>query len=156
MEVQVRHLIREIEKIANETFLKNIQIRTIIPDDLWTVMGDPTQLHQVLLNLCVNARDAMPEWRGADHLRRKPRPRRALRRIELELRSQAGAIRFHPGHRHRDRHTAGTDRKDFDPFFTTKELGKGTGSGLSTSLAILKSHGGFIRVYSEFGKGTKF
>src|SRR6185436_13373281 len=58
--VQVAGVVREIERIVNDTFLKNIDLRTSIPDDLWSVSGDPIQLHQVLLNLCVNARDAMP------------------------------------------------------------------------------------------------
>ncbi len=156
MNVQVKHLIREIEKTAHDTFPKNIQVRTIISPDLWTVLGDPTQLHQVLLNLCVNARDAMP---------------------------QGGALTLSAENILFDAHYAGlswnaearpgpyvliqvvdtgtgmppeTIEKIFDPFFTTKDLGKGTGLGLSTSLAILKSHGGFIRVYSEMEKGTKF
>jgi len=154
MEVQVKHLVREIEKIANDTFLKNIKIRTIVPHDLWTVTGDPTQLHQVLLNLCVNARDAMPtggtltisvenltldaQYAGlnADV---KPGPY-----VFIQVKDSGAGI------------PADVMEKIFDPFFTTKELGKGTGLGLSTSLAILKSHGGFIRAYSEHGKGTTF
>ncbi|MGC3988121.1 MAG: PAS domain S-box protein [Chthoniobacteraceae bacterium] len=154
MELQVRHLIRDIEKIATETFLKHIQVEAKIPSELWTVLGDPTQLHQVLLNLCVNARDAMPN---------------------------GGSVTFSAENLMIDEHYAGLDlavkpgpyvmlliedtgtgmspevvEKIFDPFFTTKEIGKGTGLGLSTSLAIIKSHGGFIRVYSELGKGTRF
>ena len=156
MEVQVKHLVREIEKITNDTFLKNIQVRTIVPHDLWTVLGDPTQLHQVMLNLCVNARDAMPN---------------------------GGTLTMSAKNLNVDAHYAGMslngDAKEgpfvclqvkdsgtgmppevmeliFDPFCTTKDVGKGTGLGLSTSLAILKSHGGFIRVYSEMGKGTTF
>jgi len=156
MEVQIKHLLGEIEKVANDTFPKNIQVRTIIPYDLWTVQGDPTQLHQVLLNLCVNARDAMPHG-GAITL--------AAENLTLDA-HYAGLswnLEAKPGPYVFVRVTdTGTGippaimEKIFDPFFTTKELGKGTGLGLSTSLAIIKSHGGFIRVESELEKGAKF
>jgi PAS domain S-box-containing protein len=154
MEVQVKHLIQDIEKITNDTFLKNIQVKTIIPNGLWTVIGDPTQLHQVLLNLCVNARDAMPSGGkltiSAQNLSldahyagmnpdAKPGPYVLLQVEDSGTGMPAEVI-----------------EKIFDPFFTTKEIGKGTGLGLSTSLAIVQSHGGFLRVYSEPGKGTTF
>ncbi len=156
MDVQVKHLLGEIEKIANETFSKNIQIRTIIPHDLWTVLGDPTQLHQVLLNLCVNARDAMPNG-GALTLSAENLTFDAqYAGSSWNLESKTGPyVCIHVP----DTGTGippATMEKIFDPFFTTKELGKGTGLGLSTSLAILKSHGGVIRVHSELEKGTKF
>lgn len=154
IEVQVKHIVGDIERIANETFLKHIQVRTIIPHDLWTLVGDPTQLHQVLLNLCVNARDAMPhggaltisaanltldsQYAGMN-LEAKPGPY-----IALEIEDSGTGM------------PASVSEKIFDPFFTTKEVGKGTGLGLSTTMAIVKSHSGFIRVYSEVGKGTKF
>ena len=154
MELTVRHLVQDIVKIANDTFLKHIQIRTNLPDDLWTVLADPTQLHQVLLNLCVNARDAMPDrgtltisalniqmdthYAGLD-LAAKPGPY-----ILLQIEDTGTGI------------PPEVIEKIFDPFFTTKEVGKGTGLGLSTSLAIVQSHGGFIRAYSEPGKGTTF
>lgn len=154
VEVQVQHLIRDIEKVANETFLKNIQIRTIIPRGLWSVLGDPTQLHQVLLNLAVNARDAMPfggilvlsaeniavdDHYAAQSLEARPGPYIAFQIEDTGIGMSPDIL-----------------NKIFDPFFTTKEIGKGTGLGLSTSLAIIKSHGGFIQVSSEPGKGTKF
>jgi PAS domain S-box-containing protein len=154
MELGVKHLLQEIEKIARDTFPKNIVVRTIVPHDLWTVLGDPTQIHQVLLNLCVNARDAMPE--GGNLI---------MSAENLTLDAQyAGMNRdASPGpHVLIQVEDTGTGipvdviEKIFDPFFTTKELGKGTGLGLSTSLSIVKGHGGFVRVYSEPGKGTKF
>jgi PAS domain S-box-containing protein len=154
MEVQVKHLLKDIEKIANDTFPKNIQVRSIIPNDLWTILGDPTQLHQVLLNLCVNARDAMPNG-GTLTI--------AAENVHLDEHYAAMSPEAHPGAYSVLQITdTGTGmppaiiEKIFDPFFTTKEIGKGTGLGLSTSLAIVKSHGGFIRVYSEPGKGTTF
>ncbi|MES2440679.1 MAG: PAS domain S-box protein [Verrucomicrobiota bacterium] len=154
MEVRVRHLLQDIEKIANDTFLKHIEVKTVIPEDLWNVVGDPTQLHQVLVNLSVNARDSMPDgglltisaenltldthYAGLD-LEAKPGPY-VLLQIEDNGTGMSEEVMG----------------KIFEPFFTTKEIGRGTGLGLSTSLAIVKSHGGFIRVYSESGKGTTF
>jgi two-component system cell cycle sensor histidine kinase/response regulator CckA len=153
-ELQVRHLVQDVEKIANDTFLKGIEVRTNLPNDLWTVLGDATQLHQVLLNLCVNARDAMPNggklFIGAENL--------ILDAHYAGLNREA-----HPGNyivlQVEDSGTGMSPEiieKIFDPFVTTKEVGKGTGLGLSTSTAIVKSHGGFVRVYSEPGKGTTF
>ncbi len=154
MEVQVKHLIQDIEKIIRDTFSKDIQLRSIIPHDLWTIQGDPTQIHQVLLNLCVNARDAMPNG-GVLTLCAE---NRVLDETYAALENGAS-----PGaHVYLQVEDTGTGMpeeiidKIFEPFFTTKGIGKGTGLGLSTSVAIVKSHGGFMRVYSEPGKGTRF
>ena len=156
MEVQVKHLVREIEKIVNDTFLKNIQVRTIIPNDLWTVRGDPTQLHQVLLNLCLNARDAMPAGGiltiSVENLTLDAQ----YAGQSLNVEAEAGPYIFIQVKDSGGGMSSETMERIFDPFFTTKELGKGTGLGLSTTAAIVKSHGGFIRVYSEVGKGTTF
>jgi PAS domain S-box-containing protein len=152
--LQPRHLLKDVEKIAAETFPKTIQIRTDAPSDLWSVSGDATQLHQVLLNLCVNARDAMPhggvlsiaarnaerdENYAAVNLDAKPGPYVVLSVTDTGTGMPPAVM-----------------EKIFEPFFTTKEVGKGTGLGLSTSHAIVKSHGGFVHVYSEVGKGTAF
>ncbi|MEP6672177.1 MAG: PAS domain S-box protein [Chthoniobacter sp.] len=156
IEVQVQHLIQEIEKIANETFLKHIRVLTVFPRDLWIVLGDPTQLHQVLMNLCVNARDAMPEGGTL-----------TISAENLTLDAHYAGMSINPEARPgpyvflqvRDTGTGmpgDVIDKIFDPFFTTKGVGNGTGLGLSTTLGIVKSHGGFIRVYSEMGKGTTF
>ena len=152
--LELKLLVAEIQRIANDTFLKDIQVRTVVPDDLWPVFGDRTQIHQVLLNLCVNARDAMPdggllsisaenvlldEHYAGLHIDAKPGPH-----VVLHVEDNGQGM------------PASVMEKIFEPFFTTKEIGSGTGLGLSTSLAILKSHGGFIHVYSEIGKGTNF
>jgi len=154
MEVQVKHLINEIEKIARDTFPKNIDVRTEIPRDLWTVVADATQLHQVLLNLCVNARDAMPDG-GSLTISAKD-----LTLDEhyaaLDPEAAAGPYVFLQVEDSGAGMPPEVVERIFDPFFTTKDVGKGTGLGLSTSLGIIKSHGGFIRVYSEPGKGSKF
>ena len=153
-EISARLLLKEIEKIVNETFLKTISIRCQIADDLWTVSGDPTQLHQVLLNLCVNARDAMPSG-GVLSL--------SARNMMVDGSYASMNIGARPGpyvileveDNGMGMPTAVVERI-FEPFFTTKEIGKGTGLGLSTTLAIVKSHGGFVRVESDVGVGTKF
>lgn len=152
--VQLRHLIKEMTGIMRETFPRDITITDQTRADLWPVLGDATQLHQVLMNLCVNARDAMPQ---GGYL--------TLEAENLEL--SAEAAHFHP-HAKAERYVvlsiADTGQgipaeiltRIFDPFFTTKEIGKGTGLGLSTVLGIAKSHGGFVTVDSELGKGSKF
>ena len=154
VELQIKHVIRDIEKIANDTFLKHIQVRTMIPPDLWTVQGDPTQLHQVLLNLCVNARDAMPE--GGTLTLSAENLAFDAHYVALESEAKPGPYVLLEVEDSGMGMPPEIIEKIFDPFFTTKELGKGTGLGLSTTLAIVKSHGGFIRVYSELGSGTKF
>ena len=154
VEVQIGHLLHEIEKIANETFLKSIRVRCNMPAGLWTGVGDPTQLHQVLLNLCVNARDAMPHG-GVLSL--------SARNLQVDDQYAGMNPDAHPGpHVVIDVEDNGSGmppevfERIFEPFYTTKELGKGTGLGLSTTLAIIKGHRGFIRVQSDPGIGTKF
>ncbi len=152
--VDPSQLVSDISRMIGDTFPRGIVLSTRVPARLPALLGDPTQLHQVLLNLAVNSRDAMPtggrltitcestviEARSA-HVNDETRPGTYVV-IAVED-SGTGIPR---------------DQMDriFDPFFTTKEPGQGTGLGLSTSLAIIRSHGGFIRVYSEPGNGTTF
>jgi PAS domain S-box-containing protein len=154
MELQVKHLIKDTAKIATDTFLKGIVVRADVPEGLWTIVGDPTQLHQVLLNLCVNARDAMPNG-GTLTL--------AAENLALDAHNAGVNPEAPPGQyvllTIQDSGSGMSPEvveRIFDPFFTTKEVGKGTGLGLSTTMGIVKSHGGFIRVYSEPGAGTTF
>ena len=148
------HLVKEMTKIIQETFPKVITLKTGLLKSHWMVSGDATQLHQILLNLTVNARDAMPLG-GTLGL--------ALEDVTLD----ADAVQFIPGAKPgpyvllkvSDTGTGIPPEvadKIFDPFFTTKGLEKGTGLGLSTVLGIVKSHGGFIQFNSEAGRGTEF
>jgi CheY-like chemotaxis protein len=141
--LQFRETLSDLEKIVRETFPRNLSIQFHVPRDLWPVFGDATQLHQVLLNLCVNARDAMPEG-GTLTLRAANVAGGATRQILLEV-TDTG-----PGVPEEIR------EKIFDPFFTTKEVGKGTGLGLSTVQTIIKNHGGSISVGSNAGQGATF
>jgi PAS domain S-box-containing protein len=152
--VQVRHLVKEITSIVRETFPRNIKLVEDTPDGLWPVIADATQVHQVLLNLCVNARDAMPD---------------------------GGTLKIKASNVHLSKADAlfGTKPLDgpfvlltvsdsgqgiprelltriFEPFFTTKALGVGSGLGLSTVLGIVRSHGGAVNAYSEPGHGAAF
>ena len=153
-EVRVDHLVRDVERTARDTFFKYIDVRTSVPADLWCVIGDQTQLQQVLVNLCVNARDAMPDG-GTLTIAAENVTLDAMD-AELYLEAIAGPYVLL---RVEDSGTgiAPADiERIFDPFFTTKDIGVGTGLGLSTTLAIVKSHGGFVRVCSETGTGTSF
>ena len=155
LEIQPNHLLNDIKSIIRDTFPKNIRLELSFPtEDSWTILGDPTQLHQILLNLCVNARDAMP---GGGILGV------SFENIILDEQYAAMNIDAKAGKYVTISVTdTGTGispdilDKIFEPFFTTKELGKGTGLGLSTVIALVKSHGGFINVYSELGHGTSF
>jgi signal transduction histidine kinase/ActR/RegA family two-component response regulator len=152
--LQVSHLISEIMQIAKETFPRSIEIRTDIEKDLLMVSGDATQLHQVIMNLCVNARDAMSESGILNISAENSFIDENYARMNIDAKvGQYVVITVSD---------TGTGippeilDRIFEPFFTTKQPGKGTGLGLSTSLAIVKSHSGFINVYSEVGKGTAF
>jgi two-component system, cell cycle sensor histidine kinase and response regulator CckA len=146
-------LIREMEKILAGTFPKSIRIKIKL-QDLWPLVGDATQIHQVLLNLCVNARDAMPEGgtitieaEKAEWGEDSPRPHPDAfpgRYIVIKVSDTGTGI------------PPEIMDRIFDPFFTTKDPGKGTGIGLSTVAGIVKNHGGFMNVYSEVGQGTRF
>ncbi len=152
--LQVIYPISEIRQIANETFPRNIEVKADIPKDLWTIYGDATQLHQVLMNLSVNARDAMPDGGILSISAENISIDESFARVNVEARvGPYVAIAVS------DTGTgipAKIMDRIFEPFFTTKAPGKGTGLGLSTALAIVKSHGGFINVYSEVGNGTVF
>ena len=153
-EVRVSDVLRDLDQILSETISKNISIVSSVAPDLWQVQADPTQLQQVLLNLCVNARDAMAnggriaisaENMMVDaHYAAMNIESRMGAYVKIEVEDNGAGI------------PPDIQERIFDPFFTTKPLGEGTGLGLATTLAIIKSHGGFIRMYSEVGKGTRF
>ena len=147
-------LIKDVIRITTETFSRSIQVETDVAADACFVSGDVTQLHQVLLNLCVNARDAMPK---GGKLNLRARNFTADNHfVSLNPDAKPGAyVLFEVTDTGHGIEPEIRDRI-FEPFFTTKELGKGTGLGLSTALSIVKSHGGFILVESEVQKGSRF
>jgi hypothetical protein len=154
VEVQPKHVLREVEQIVRETFPKSIEIVATIPKDMWPIIGDATQMHQVLMNLCVNARDAMPEGGKLILSAENVQLDETYARMHIEARPVAYVVL-----KVEDTGSGmapGVIDKIFDPFYTTKEPGKGTGLGLSTTRSIVTSHGGFINVYSEVGKGSSF
>ncbi len=152
--VQPRHFINEIKKIIAQTLPKSIQIDTFVAKDLWPVVGDATQLYQVLLNLCVNARDAMPKGGKLSITAENITLDENYVRTQLE--AKAGEYVLINVNDTGIGIAPDLVDKIFEPFFTTKEVGKGTGLGLSTVSAIVKSHNGFVEVYSEIGQGTRF
>jgi PAS domain S-box-containing protein len=152
--VQIRHVIRETLGMIRETFPRSIRIESDLPSDLWPVAGDPTRLHQVLLNLCVNSRDAMPQGGTLTVSAENRQADESFARMAglpgsgdylvwtVEDTGEGIPPHILP--------------RIFDPFFSTKGPGKGTGLGLSTAHGIVKAHGGAIRVYSTPGQGSKF
>ena len=152
--LHLRHLLHDVTSLVTNTFSRSIELRTEVANDLHLVMGDATQLHQVLLNLCVNARDAMPKG-GILSI--------ASANVGLDHKSIVGQNAPVSGsYVWLCVSDTGTGipgellEKIFEPFFTTKTHGKGTGLGLSTVASIVRNHNGFIEVRSELGKGSHF
>jgi PAS domain S-box-containing protein len=153
-EVRITDALHDLDQILSETIPKNISIVSSVAHDLWQVQADPTQLQQVLMNLCVNARDAMAgggritisaENMTVDaHYAAMNIEARVGAYVKIEVEDNGAGI------------PQDIQDRVFDPFFTTKPVGEGTGLGLATTLAIVKSHGGFVRLYSEIDKGTRF
>jgi len=152
--IRLERLIGDVRAVITQTFPRNIRISTNIADDLWPITGDPTQLHQVLLNLVVNARDSMPHggtlalsasnFTVDAQFAATSQDAKAGSFLLLEVTDSGCGIPQEV----RDR--------IFEPFFTTKEVGKGTGLGLSTVHTVVKKHGGFHTVESEMGRGSTF
>jgi two-component system cell cycle sensor histidine kinase/response regulator CckA len=152
--LHVKALVAEAVTLVGDTFPKNITVIQESPDNLWPIMGDPTQVHQVFLNLCVNARDAMPQGGtltvGAENC----------------LLDEAMARRIEGGRPgswtvlYVEDTGMGIPEevipRIWEPFFTTKEAGKGTGLGLSTVRGVVASHNGFVSLKSQPGCGTTF
>ncbi|MBI1915396.1 MAG: response regulator [Planctomycetes bacterium] len=152
--LELHPLISEIGKLLRQTFPRNIEVLMNVPRDLWLVTAEATQIHQVLMNLCVNARDAMPQGGRLTitarnqlldetyaHMRPEARPGRYA---VLEVEDTGTGI------------PADLLERIFDAFFTTKEPGQGTGLGLSTVQGIVKGHGGFLDVESAASRGARF
>lgn len=152
--VDLNRLIKQVNKILERTFLKSIEIKLPLADNLKTIDGDPVQLEQVLINLALNARDAMPG--GGDLIIRT-----GITTMDEEF------CRTHPGAEpgtyalvtisdNGQGIAEETLKHIFEPFYTTKEIGKGTGLGLALVYGIIKEHKGYIIPYSTSGEGTTF
>lgn len=166
--VNLGHVVREVVALFSQTIDRRIEVTSSIADDLLPAFVDPNQVHQVLMNLCVNARDAIierieaPETSGSrpltgywiyiraenadvddDYCRIVPYARKG-RYIRLSIGDNGAGM------------DEATQRRVFEPFFTTKKMGRGTGLGLSTVYGIVKQHNGWINLESRPGKGTTF
>src|SRR5258708_7126264 len=152
--INLNHMVNETTTLLQKTIGAQIEVKMMLAPDLQITRADPSQIEQVIMNLCFNARDAMPK---GGHLLIQ------TRNIDLDLYYCRTHADPHP---HRYLHLslsdtgvgmdAATTERIFEPFFTTKEIGKGTGLGLATVMGIVKQHGGFVDVYSELGRGTAF
>lgn len=150
----IKHLLNEVRRMIEDTFPPTISIDTAIETRLRSIMGDATQLHQVLINLCINARDSMPQGGRLtmsaknttvdEHFAQLHKPATAGPYVEITISDTGVGM------------TPEVRARIFEPFFTTKEFGKGTGLGLSTALGIVKNHHGFLVVRSAEGKGSSF
>lgn len=152
--VQTRLLIQEIEQIIQQTFPKSITCEVNLPGNLWYVSGNTTELHQVLMNLVVNARDAMPDGGilkiSAENVVIDEKS------TQINIDAQIGAYIVISVSDTGTGIPPEIQERIFEPFFTTKEVGKGTGLGLSTAIGIIKNHDGFVNVNTKVNQGTEF
>lgn len=152
--VQVRHIVKDLVSVLQETLPKSISLEYNVEKSPWLISADPTQIHQVLMNVCLNARDAMPDGGSLrigvenmqidDNYAHMNPGASSGGYVQITVEDTGSGM------------SSETIKRIFDPFFTSKALGHGTGLGLSTALTIVRSHGGFINVYSEPGRGTRF
>jgi signal transduction histidine kinase/ActR/RegA family two-component response regulator len=153
--INIGHVVKEALRLVQSSVSGFIDVRYLIPADIDPAMADPSQIHQVVMNLCTNARDAMEEKGGTLEV--------SLAQVDLKGTDAGGFPNLLPGRYARllvrdtgDGMDKATLAQIFDPFFTTKEVGKGTGLGLAVVHGIVKSHGGGIAVSSAPGQGSTF
>jgi two-component system cell cycle sensor histidine kinase/response regulator CckA len=151
--VDISGLLTGVERFSRDTVPGSIHVSLDVSANLWEVIGDETQLFQVLVNLVINARDAMPSGgeltMSARNLKvgklgYSAKDLAPGQYVVIEIEDTGTGM------------TAETISKVFEPFFTTKAVGEGTGLGLSTSMEIIRGHGGWLQVYSEPGHGSRF
>ncbi len=148
------HILNDVKKIIFQTFPKSVRVVTSVAKDIWTIDGDPTHVHQVILNLCVNARDAMPN--GGTLTLAASNVFLDEQYVKMDPDAKPGSYVFIEVTDTGSGISPTIISKVFEPFFTTKEVGKGTGLGLATVLGIVKAHNGFISIDSKVGSGTTF
>lgn len=152
--IRLETLVNEVSEFLQETFPKSIRVETTIPPGLWTVSANATHLHQVLLNLCINARDAMPDGGTL-----KLTAENLFLDEQYVLLSPGVGVGPYVVLSVQDTGVGippDVKERIFEPFFTTKSASLGTGLGLSTVAGIVQNHGGFVTVYSEVGRGSTF
>lgn len=151
--VNINEIILDSMELLQRSIPKNIEIVVNLKENIPETMADPTQIQQVIMNLAVNARDAMPnggrliietDLIGKENGAANGLPAKDGGFIKLSVSDTGIGM------------DTETQRKIFDPFFTTKETGKGTGLGLYIVHSVVSNHGGYVNLYSEVGKGTRF
>ncbi len=150
----LNQVIHDVEKLLMRLIGEDIELKTALPDHPLTIMADPGQIGQVLMNLATNARDAMPDG-GVLTIEASETilDEAYVRTHDVGKPGPYALLRISDSGMGMDEKTR---EKIFEPFFTTKEIGKGTGLGLAMAYGIVKQHNGHINVYSEQGKGSVF
>jgi two-component system cell cycle sensor histidine kinase/response regulator CckA len=154
LSITPKYIVSEVQKILKETFPKSITVNIKIQKNLWNIKADATQIEQVLLNLCVNSRDAMPKGGSLKIDLENIFIDEQYAKLNINTKSGPYVLLSVS-----DTGTGMSQEvidRIFEHFYTTKEFGKGTGLGLATANSIIKSHHGFINVYSEINNGTNF